>query len=59
MVVVLEGGYHLTALSYGVLNTIYQLLDVEELSDPLGPSPQPEQDMTNVLSKLRSLHLLN
>ncbi len=59
MVVVLEGGYHLTALSHGVLNTIYQLLDVEELSDPLGPSPQPEQDMTNVLSKLRSLHLLN
>ena len=35
MVVVLEGGYHPTALSHGVLNTIYQLLDVEELSDPL------------------------
>ncbi|HET6445717.1 MAG TPA: histone deacetylase [candidate division Zixibacteria bacterium] len=56
---VLEGGYHPVALSHGVLNTIYRLLGVDEVSDPLGPSPQPEHDMTSVLSALLDLHLLN
>jgi len=59
ILVVLEGGYHSTALSHGALNTVYRLMGTEDLSDPLGPSPQPEHDMTNVLAQLRDLHLLN
>ncbi|MFN2189786.1 MAG: histone deacetylase [Candidatus Promineifilaceae bacterium] len=55
---VLEGGYHLTALSHGVLNTIYCLLGNEIVSDPLGESPQREQDMSYLLSKVKELHLL-
>ncbi len=56
---VLEGGYHPIALSHGVLNTLYRLKGYDDLSDPLGLSSRPEQDMTNVLSTLRDLHLLN
>jgi acetoin utilization deacetylase AcuC-like enzyme len=56
---VLEGGYHPTALSHGVLNTLYRLKGYDEVSDPLGQTPRQENDMTNVLSELRVLHLLN
>ncbi|MGB3716332.1 MAG: histone deacetylase [Candidatus Promineifilaceae bacterium] len=55
---VLEGGYHPTALSHGVLNTLYRLIGYDDVSDPLGPSSGQEQDMTYVLSELRDLHLL-
>ncbi len=59
IMIVLEGGYQLTALSHGVLNTIYRLTGQDKLSDPLGPSPHAEQDMTIVLDNIRSLHLPN
>lgn len=56
---VLEGGYQPTALAHGVLNVLYRLLGQDDISDPLGPAPDPEADMTMVMSKLRSLHLPN
>jgi acetoin utilization deacetylase AcuC-like enzyme len=56
---VLEGGYHPTALSHGVLNTLYRLIGHDNVSDPLGPSSRPEQEMTKVLVDLCDLHLPN
>ena len=54
---VLEGGYHLEALSFGVLNLIKAMLGHDDTVDPLGPKPDPEADMTNVLRQLIDLHL--
>jgi acetoin utilization deacetylase AcuC-like enzyme len=55
----LEGGYKLEALSYGVLNVVHILTGRDEVKDPLGPSPQNEPNITNLLSRLRLLHLLS
>lgn len=57
VVFVLEGGYHSVALSYGVLNTAYALIGREKITDPLGPSPHPEPDMTDLILQLKRLHL--
>jgi acetoin utilization deacetylase AcuC-like enzyme len=56
---VLEGGYQLEVLTYGVLNTIHALVGRDELLDPFGPLPQPEQDVTDLLTQLKRRHLLN
>lgn len=56
---VLEGGYQLEVLTYGALNTIYALLGRDEILDPLGPLPQRESDVTEILSQLKQRHLLN
>lgn len=56
---VLEGGYELNALTYGILNTVYALLKRDEIQDPLGPMPQQEQDVTDLLQQLKERHLLN
>lgn len=56
---VLEGGYLLDALAYGVLNLVYTLRGRDKLYDPLGPMPQPETPVTNILPRLRAVHLLN
>lgn len=56
---VLEGGYLLRALTYGVLNVAYALLGRDETEDPLGPMPQPESDVTDLLRALQRLHLSN
>lgn len=55
----LEGGYKLEALGYGVLNAVYVLTGRDEVKDPLGPAPQSEPNITNLLSKLQALHLLS
>jgi acetoin utilization deacetylase AcuC-like enzyme len=55
----LEGGYNLEALGFGVLNVVHVLTGRDEVKDPLGPSPQSEPNITNLLSKLRALHLLS
>ncbi|MFW6042472.1 MAG: histone deacetylase [Chloroflexota bacterium] len=55
---VLEGGYHVPALHYAVLNVLYALLARDQIFDPLGPMAEAEQDVTNLLRRLRELHLL-
>lgn len=55
---VLEGGYQQSALTFGVLNTIYALLGKDEIQDPIGPMPSPEYDVTDLLYQLKQRHLL-
>lgn len=55
---VLEGGYRLEALRYGILNVIYALLGRDDIRDPLGPMPYPEQDIGPLLRQLKERHLL-
>lgn len=57
MVVVLEGGYDLQALSYGVLNSLRimqgNLADVE---DPLGPCPAEEAPIEDLIATFAVLN---
>ncbi len=55
---VLEGGYQVEALSYGILNTFYALLGQDRLQDPLGTMPQLETDVTDLLVRLKEHHLI-
>ncbi len=55
---VLEGGYQVDALSYGILNTFYALLGRDMWQDPLGPMPQPETDVTDLMATLRERHFI-
>jgi acetoin utilization deacetylase AcuC-like enzyme len=55
----LEGGYHLNALAYGVLNAFYALLGEDTVVDPLGPSPRPERSIDPLIEDLKDLHQLN
>ena len=57
IVFVLEGGYHIEALHIGLLNLVYGLLGRDMMHDPLGESPEPERDISNVLVHLKKLHL--
>jgi acetoin utilization deacetylase AcuC-like enzyme len=65
LVFTLEGGYHLQALSYSILNTFAVLLgDADDgepgrswqLVDPLGPSPYREQPVDNIIERVRDVH---
>jgi acetoin utilization deacetylase AcuC-like enzyme len=58
VVFTLEGGYHLEALAYSVLNTFGVLLDDREweLVDPLGPSPSREQSVDEIIERVRQVH---
>jgi acetoin utilization deacetylase AcuC-like enzyme len=60
MVWTLEGGYHLEALAYSVLNTFAVLLDDSDwqLVDPLGPSPFREQPVDDVVAHVQGIHRL-
>ena len=53
-----EGGYVLPALAHGVLNSIYALLGRDLIKDPLGPSQNPEPDITNLLTQIKGVHLI-
>jgi acetoin utilization deacetylase AcuC-like enzyme len=55
---VLEGGYQVQALSYGILNTFYALTEQDQILDPLGAMPQSEQDITQLLHQLKRHHLI-
>ena len=61
LVFTLEGGYHLEALSYSILNTFAVLLGDEawELVDPLGPSPRGERPIDDVIAQVRQIHNLS
>lgn len=57
LVVALEGGYHLDVLAHSVLSTLRVLSgSSEEVSDPFGPSPHNERDVTALLDRLKNLH---
>ena len=55
---VLEGGYKVDALSYGILNVLYALLGQDETVDPLGPMLENESDVTDLLHLLKQRHLI-
>ena len=54
---VLEGGYHLDALQHAILNLFYTLLDRDEVVDPLGPSPENESDVFQLVNMIKRDHL--
>lgn len=58
IIFVLEGGYHVPALQYGLLNLAYALLGRDELHDPLGPVTETERDVSELIRRLQQLHLL-
>ena len=55
---VLEGGYLIEALSYGILNTFYALTGQDKIADPLGLMPQEEEDIGHLLRQLKQHHLI-
>ncbi|HYB38689.1 MAG TPA: histone deacetylase [Mycobacterium sp.] len=57
VVFVLEGGYNMDALRYGVSN-VARLLLGDPPVDPLGarPSPRPEPDIAALVTRLRQVH---
>ncbi|MBK7895821.1 MAG: histone deacetylase [Candidatus Promineifilaceae bacterium] len=55
---VLEGGYQVQALSYGILNTFFALTGQDHIIDPLGTMPHPEQDISHLLHQLKRHHLI-
>jgi acetoin utilization deacetylase AcuC-like enzyme len=61
LVFTLEGGYHLEALAYSVLNTYGVLLGDEgwQLVDPLGPSPFGERCVDQEIARVKRVHKLN
>lgn len=58
LVGILEGGYDLEALAYGVLGTLRVWLGDTEIEDPLGPPPTDtrEPDITALLERVRQAH---
>lgn len=55
---VLEGGYQIEALHFGILNTFNALIHKDNILDPLGAMPQNEQDVTELLHALKQTHLI-
>ncbi len=60
IVFVLEGGYDLDALSYGMANVAAALLGDDTVNDPIGPpTPLPhEADIEPLIARLREIHRL-
>jgi len=59
IVLTLEGGYQLSVLAHGVLNTFYALLGEETVIDPLGPSPRSEPSIEALIDDLKELHQID
>lgn len=58
IVFVLEGGYDLDVLGYSILNLIHALLEDDIVHDPFGVAPHAETDVSDLLIKVKQLHLL-
>lgn len=58
IVFTLEGGYNLDVLAPGVGNVFRLLLGQPEVDDPLGPSPWPEPDVSELVTALKKIHQL-
>ena len=54
---ILEGGYHPDVLTAGVHNTLYALLERDEILDTPGPAPYAETDISDLLIQLQRQHL--
>ena len=52
----LEGGYHLSSLTGGVLTVLRTLLGETHLPDNLGQPPRPEPDVRAVLQRAKAIH---
>ncbi|NLF00090.1 MAG: histone deacetylase [Anaerolineales bacterium] len=55
----LEGGYHLDASAYGVLNAFHGLLGDGITVDPIGPSPEAETPIDALMVQIRTMHGLD
>ena len=59
LVLVLEGGYDLDVLRYGVFNTFQVLKDEAQFAlDPIGPYPDEETPVESIIRQVRQLHKL-
>jgi acetoin utilization deacetylase AcuC-like enzyme len=59
LVVLLEGGYDLDALSYGVMGTVLALMGREaEAEDPFGPAQPPAIDASSRIQEIKHQHRL-
>ena len=56
IIFVLEGGYHLDVLAYGVLNTFHTLLGDDSITDPFGPSPVKEVRVEKLIEGIHRFH---
>ena len=58
LVGILEGGYDLEALAYGVLATLRVWLGDTDIEDPIGPPPGSVSapDLTDLLARVRRVH---
>ncbi len=56
---ILEGGYQLDVLTTGVRNVLHALLGQDIVHDPFGRMPQEEQDVTDLLARLKAHYLSN
>jgi acetoin utilization deacetylase AcuC-like enzyme len=56
---VLEGGYKLDVLTLGIANVFQALNGRDQIFDPIGPMPQTEQKVTDLLEGLKQRHLRN
>jgi acetoin utilization deacetylase AcuC-like enzyme len=54
---VLEGGYQLDVLTTGVGNVLHALLGQDTVHDPFGRMPQEEQDISDLLARLKAHYL--
>ena len=59
VVFVLEGGYELDVLAYGVLNAFWALLGEDAVADPFGRPTGPERPVDALITNLRRLHGLD
>ncbi len=56
IIFVMEGGYDLTALSYGIVNIAHALLGDALIEDPLGPISKTEPDIRPLIEQIRKIH---
>ena len=54
----LEGGYHLAALTGGVVTVLRTLLGEADIPDSLGQPPRPEPDVRALVARVKSIHNL-
>jgi len=60
LVILLEGGYDMGAVSHGVLNSVLALLGRDDdFHDPFDDPPTPETDVSNLIAQLQRVHRNN